>query len=322
MKLVSVVVPVYNVEPYLEKCIRSVLTQTYANFELILVDDGSTDGSRAICDRTAERDARVRVIHRENGGLAAARNSGIALASGELITFIDSDDFVSSLLLERLVAALERTGAQVAICGHKAYQSEDFQEVPCAPTTPRVLGTAELLNTALIGSPFFVSAWAKLYDSRLFQTIRYPEGELYEDLSIVYELFSSVPVACYIDEPLYYYHKRAGSILRSGFSRKKLVYFDNAINGLAYVKRKLPACVSGAECKLLTASIDTLMMIGKTENEELRCVQSMCSRNIARYRSKWLFDRRLGKKYHLVMLLSWFHLEVFLARSGLLKRFY
>ncbi|MCR5294932.1 MAG: glycosyltransferase [Lachnospiraceae bacterium] len=313
MGLVTVVVPVYNVAPFLERCIRSVLEQTCASFELILVDDGSTDGSGEICDRAAEKDRRIIVVHQENKGISEARNAGIDRALGESITFIDGDDFVNRRYLERLLEAKEKTASQISICAHKTFKKDSFSEEPPNPSVPQILDTEGLLDAALVGVPFFVSACMKLYDRHLFKGLRYPEGELYEDLGIFYKLFSGIQKGCFIDEALYYYRMRPGSILHSGFDRRKLSYLRFAEEGLAFIRKRHPACVPAAESKLLAASIDTLLMIGSPEDEELRFIQSRCHENIVRYRGSWKNDRRLRKLYRIVMFLSYLNLDAAFA---------
>lgn len=314
MKIVSVVVPVYNVELYVEKCIRSILSQTYPYFELILVDDGSTDRSGKICEEYARFDERVRVVHQENGGLSAARNTGIDAAKGELITFVDSDDFVHTEFLEHLVKALEETDSQVAISSHEVFYQTSYQEHICEKKEAQPLNVEDLYNISLVGYPFFVSAWAKLYDIKLFEHIRYPKGELYEDLAIVYKLFSGVERACFIDEPLYFYYQRQDSILHSAFNTKKLKYLENALNGLEFIKKNYPQCQSAAEAKVLAGAVDTMVMIGRSDSPELIWIQKQCHSYIKKYRSAWIMDKRMRKVHRICMLLSYLRLDILFSR--------
>lgn len=316
--MVSVVIPVYNVEKYLEKCIEAVVKQTYQDLEIILVDDGSTDESGKICDAYARQDERILVIHQENQGLSAARNSGIDIARGDYITFVDSDDFISVRFVERLVGALEETQSQIAICRHSVYDDVRTLEKACPVSQPETLSREDLYNIALVGVPFFVSAWAKLYDIRLFETLRYPVGELYEDLGLVYDLFSLIDRGCFIDEPLYYYFQRPDSILNSSFNRKKLSYRRFAQRGLNYIEEHYPECQKAAEAKVLAAAIDTMIMIGNSTEEDLCRIRRECHMEICHYRKDWLLDRRLRKMYRLVMFFSYFHLDQWYAKHNFL----
>lgn len=211
---VGVVVPVYNVAEYLRPCVESILAQSHSNLEVILVNDGSTDASGEICDMFAERDHRVRVIHRPNGGLSAARNSGIDVANSPFLLCIDGDDVVSHDHVARLVAAFEHPGVDVAVA--------DFIAVDPAPNYPssgRVSGEAtELLDRETALTRLFHqrgvtnSAWAKLYRAELFDGIRYPEGALYEDLPVTYRIFGRANLVALTHDATYFYIQRPTSI--------------------------------------------------------------------------------------------------------------
>jgi len=212
---ISVVVPVYNVEAYVEKCVDSVLAQTNRDFELILVDDGSTDGSGAICDRLAEKDSRIRVIHQENAGLGGARNTGIAQARGEWISFVDSDDWLEPDILEKAWQAAEKTEADIALF---AFRSVDEQG-----NTLKVFREEVPKNQALImegHKEIYLTApcaWNKLYRAELFRKteIRYPSRVWYEDIRTTLKLFSAAGKAVFLDDIGYNYLMREGSITKN-----------------------------------------------------------------------------------------------------------
>ena len=222
--LLSIIVPVYKVENYLPKCIDSILAQTFTDFELILVDDGSPDDCPALCDATAEKDARVRVIHQKNGGLSAARNAGLDAARGAWIGFVDSDDYIEPEMYEVLYQAVQSTGADLALCD---YAEVDEAGKPCPPMHVS-LSEGELTGQKLLkrASGLMVQlAWNKLYRRAIFTQLRYPEGKLNEDLFLIPEVCLQIQKAVVVPKALYYYVQRGGSIMSGN---KTLRHFDAA----------------------------------------------------------------------------------------------
>lgn len=214
--LISVIVPVYKVEAFLPACVESLLCQTLADFELILVDDGSPDRCGEVCDRFAAQDRRVRVCHQKNGGLSAARNSGLGLARGAYIAFVDSDDTVLPTFLETLYTACTQADADMALC---AVQDVTEAGAPLAPpvfTQPTAAGTfagKELLAEFFgANSTCYTVAWNKLYKAQLWHGLRYPEGMLHEDDAVAHLLYWSCDRVACVEEPLYHYRLRQGSI--------------------------------------------------------------------------------------------------------------
>ncbi len=214
MPEISVVVPVYNVEAYLEKCIDSILHQTLTDFEMILVDDGSTDHSPEIIDRRAAGDPRIRVIHKPNGGLSDARNEGMKIAKGEYVSFIDSDDFIEPEMLEKTHAKLRETGADIVIFDfYQYYQADGRREL----IANRFSGdkTYSIADTPQLITSIANAAWNKVYRLSLFRDhdILYPWGCLYEDLGTTYRLLARARSVAFVNEPLYDYLKdRPGNI--------------------------------------------------------------------------------------------------------------
>ncbi len=215
----SVVVPIYNVEPYLHSCVESLLAQTFRDLELILVDDGSTDGCSAICDSYARLDSRVRVLHKENGGLSSARNAGMAIARASYLSFIDSDDLVHPQMLESLMLSLLRNeDVGASMCAYLRISSENECDMrkrvmPDAEVVESVHGL-EMVYGNLVPNIAFV-AWNKIYRRDLFDRsgVRYPEGKLYEDGYTTYRLLYEAEKVAILDEPLYFYRTRPGSIV-------------------------------------------------------------------------------------------------------------
>lgn len=222
MPLVSVIVPVYKVEPYLHRCVDSILRQTYTDFELILVDDGSPDSCGAICDEYAGRDDRIHVIHQKNGGLSAARNAGIdwvfANSDSKWLAFIDSDDWVHKDYLKILLTAACEYGTKISVCD-MVRTAEYCSDSPIADVKASCLDS-EKAYTDYYG--MCLAAWRKLYSRDLFETLRFPVGKLHEDCYITHiPLFAAQKVAV-CDIPLYYYFTNPGSITRMKWSEKRL----------------------------------------------------------------------------------------------------
>ncbi len=241
-KLISVIIPVYNVKYYIRECLDSVLAQTYSELEILLVDDGSTDGSDRICDEYAQNDARIRVIHRKNGGLSVARNTGIHESRGEYLSFVDSDDAVSPVFIECLYNMCVESGSDIAICGIKvaggkdgvkmdsllsgsaAYDCQVDRESSVKGCDIKEYTSRELLD--LFYNPDMhhniVVAWNKLYRREIIADIRYPEGVVYEDESTTHAFIYNSQKIAYTEAKLYFYRKRPGSITTSKFSLKRL----------------------------------------------------------------------------------------------------
>lgn len=223
-KLISVIIPVYNVENYLKKCMDSVLQQTYENLEIILVDDGSTDKSGSICDEYKAKDSKVVVLHQKNGGLSKARNTGREYAHGEYIGFVDSDDAIHPQMYELLFNAIERAQADVAICREVAF----FDEAELLETESYNAKESIFENTDRKGycrkflEPFTGSvtwAWNKLYKKECLDGVQFVEGKRMEDIRFCSDVAINVSKAVWIPERLYFYRQRQGSIMNSGNPR-------------------------------------------------------------------------------------------------------
>lgn len=241
-QLVSVIIPIYKVELYLKRCVDSVLAQTYTNLEIILVDDGSPDGCGAICDSYARQDPRVRVIHKVNGGLSDARNAGLEIASGEWVSFIDSDDWIEPDMYSELLCHAQKYGAQISV-GGVSYEISEGDHIRTLRTASGESEQVECLDSVsamrrhLLGS---WAAWDKLYQRELFRTIRYPVGEINEDEAIMLQLLSSVSKIVYTNKVYYHYIQRADSITTSSFSEKKLAWPRHCQDNLVFVQEKYP----------------------------------------------------------------------------------
>lgn len=213
--MLSIVVPIYKVEKYLNKCIDSILCQTFTDFELILVDDGSPDRCGEICDYYQKRDKRVRVIHKENGGLSSARNAGIDIASGEYIGFVDSDDYIEPFMYEYLIESLKKNKCLLSICAIN-YVFEDGKSIcKVKDEEDQVFNFSDAILEMNTYRLFDMGAWSKVYHKSLFNNLRFPVGKLSEDFYIMYKIFDRAQKISYVATPCYNYLQRQNSISRN-----------------------------------------------------------------------------------------------------------
>lgn len=234
--LISFIVPIYNVERYLQKCVDSILAQSYSNIEVVLVDDGSTDESVAICDSYANRDKRVQVIHKENGGASSARNEGLSFAHGSYIAFIDSDDYVSPSMAEKLLDAISKTDSDLAMCNF-AYTDElgNITEAFSDDTKAGEYITEELLRKVAAGWTFGILVWNKLFKKELFDGgLLFLEGRIAEDEMIAHRLLARVRKAVIIPDVLCFYRQRTGSVTNSSFNEKNLDSLEALIDRVEF----------------------------------------------------------------------------------------
>lgn len=242
---VSVIVPIYKVEPYLKRAIDSILHQTYHNLEIILVDDGSPDQCGRICDDYAKEDNRITVIHKENGGLSDARNAGLDAAHGEYIVFVDSDDFIAEDYVETLMQCLKKYDADVAMCSYAVTASVELDESifkASRDETVEVCDRRELLNNLYDANhkdaTYFIVSWNKIYKASLWQDVRFPKGRIHEDEATTYKIYDRAQKGVYLHRPLYGYFTAPSSITRDRFNIKRLQWMDALDDRIVYFEDK------------------------------------------------------------------------------------
>lgn len=282
MPKISVIVPVYKVESYLDRCVESILAQTFEDFELILVDDGSPDNCPALCDAWAEKDSRIKVIHKENGGLSDARNVGFEASAGEWITFIDSDDYVHPAMLQALYGAVAEHGVQVSACGFVKTQGEPLEETPLEAK----LWSAE---------DFYVQrnvnatvAWGKLY--RRDTVLPYPKGKLHEDEYVTYRILFACGKIAVIDGALYGYFQNAAGITGSEWKPGRLDVWDALEQQIAFFQEKQLTDIARWRVSVYWKNIGrqmesiTAQRTGREQRRYLRVCRSKLNRVLKKYR--------------------------------------
>lgn len=238
---ISVIVPVYKVEPYLDKCVSSIVNQTYTNLEIILVDDGSPDSCPTMCDAWAEKDSRIRVIHKPNGGLSDARNAGIVVATGELMAFVDSDDWIASDMYEHLYQRLTEDDSDIAACGVQMVWENKTPSRTLTREGSCVLNQEEAMRAIIEESWLKQPVWYKLYKTALVRDILFPKGKYHEDVFWSYQAVGRAQRVSVSDHIGYYYLQRGGSIMGEGYSLKRLDAVEAKVQRCAYIQERFPA---------------------------------------------------------------------------------
>ncbi|SEP67390.1 Glycosyltransferase involved in cell wall bisynthesis [Virgibacillus subterraneus] len=236
---ISIIVPIYNSSQYISKCIESIMAQTFRNFELILVNDGSTDHSGQICDQYAEKDSRIIVIHKKNGGVSSARNTGINIAKGEYISFVDGDDWIYSDMYYRLYELCKETDSDISICGNYREVNGDVIHVEREKLVIEMDNT-EAMRQLFTGKYFRFAVWAKLYKKSCFENIQYPEDRRLDDLPTTYKIFTNANKVVYTSYAGYVYLLRENSILTSSYNEKKLDVFIGWDEIIAFMNENYP----------------------------------------------------------------------------------
>lgn len=263
---ISVVVPIYNVERYLGQCLDSILSQTFRDFQLILVDDGSTDDCLEICRSYEKRDPRVTVLHQKNAGLSAARNTGIEYATGEYITFIDSDDFVLPDMLEKLYSMCVESQADMSCCGYiRCGAQETAADISVASADSVVsVYTHERMKQYLSGSHIGVTAWGKLYKRTLFANVRYPVGKYHEDVFTTYQLVHLANKVATTNQAGYIYRRNDNSIT-TVFSPKRLDGVEGKLHQAEFLEQYYPELSGWGYAAVVGSSISCLRQMEQCE---------------------------------------------------------
>lgn len=253
--LISVIVPIYNVEKYLDRCVDSIINQTYKNLEIILVDDGSPDNCPKMCDDYAEKDSRIKVVHKENGGLSDARNVGMEVATGEYVSFIDSDDYISLDFYETLLETIVDNDSDIVECGVvKFYENEKFDKYNDDLKVTNY-DTVDALDGLISESPFKQHVWNKLYKSSVALDIPYAVGKLNEDEFWTYQIFGKAKKVTRIYKTMYYYFQRGSSIMGNGYNIKRLDALEGKMNRQAYIEKNFPILTTKAKVDLYGSCI-------------------------------------------------------------------
>ena len=264
--LISIIIPVYKVEKYLEKCIQSVINQTYENLQIILVDDGSPDNCGKICDDYAKKDHRIEVIHKSNGGLSDARNKGLEIAKGEYIGFVDSDDYIEADMYEVLYNLLKQYNADVSICNFYTV-SQGKISIKNADNGINEYNRIEILKEILLDKNIQSYAWNKLYKKELFDEIKYPIGKKYEDIGTTFYLLEKCNKVVVTGKSEYYYINRQDSIVNNVTESTITDYIELIIQRYDYIEENIK--------ELSSYNKDYLKRILKTAEKDIKSLNEV-----------------------------------------------
>ena len=253
-QLISVIIPVYQVENYLDQCLESVVGQTYSNLEIILVDDGSTDGCPALCNEWEKKDSRIRVVHKENGGLSDARNVGMQLVTGELIAFVDSDDWIAPEMFQRLLEAIQKDNSDIAACSVEMVWENGTKRLLTAKTN-RVLDHDEAQEALLAETLLKQPVWYKIYKYTIIRDILFEVGKMHEDAFWSYQVIGNANRVSIIDYVGYYYRQHSDSIMGKEYSINRLDSIEAAERRYKFLAEKYPNLEKRARISILSNCI-------------------------------------------------------------------
>lgn len=300
--LVSIIIPAYNVEQYLDACVTPILNQTYINLEIIIVDDGSPDNCGMMCDAYASRDSRVKVIHKPNGGLSSARNAGLDICKGEFISCIDSDDVVSEDYIEHMVAMAQKFEADAVCCSVEIFLDGNTPVFDRESKNIQMeLSQIQVLKRFLYLKDISVGALGNMFRSDLFHCLRYPEGKLYEDIYTHAVLFSRAVKIAYSSSVKCNYRIRKTSQIRQPFTLKEMDCIEQSEKLYDFVTHEFPELKSAATCALFGANLTTFY---KIPNKQYQPQLNQIWRSIKKHRMTVLFDKDARRKTRAAILLS------------------
>ncbi|MFC4800162.1 glycosyltransferase family 2 protein [Neobacillus sp. GCM10023253] len=261
--IISIIVPVYNVESFIRECIDSILNQAFEDFELILVNDGSTDQSGNICDEYSIKDSRVTVIHKKNGGQSSARNRGIDAAAGDYIGFVDSDDWIHKEMYKILYTKAMETAADITACNLMQYNKDSSGHLYSANTTDQLFDRDSAMHELYLNERLTFSPCNKLYKKELFNGIRFKEGYILEDMDFAYRIIHQADRIFYTGQALYYYRYNEHSTMRKDFSKKRLDEFEVRKNMYLFYLKNYPGIANEVYAEWFLTGLMLYINIGK-----------------------------------------------------------
>lgn len=310
-ELISVIVPVYNVEKYLEKCVHSIINQTYKNLEIILVDDGSPDNSGALCDDLAKLDDRIVVYHKENGGLSDARNYGVSKANGSYIGFVDSDDYIHEKMYEKLYQAIKKTGTPISECGVTRVYKKCLRPHYSGEDYFLVLDREEYLEEYLLNTKLYGSAWCKLLHIDLAKRITFPVGKIYEDAFYTLELLNNVEAYTVISGNYYYYYMRENSITTRPFSSSDMDYIEIMDKIKAYTLENYPQHQELLNIRLAFAYLSIFNQLIQVKDYRDKPEYKVLRKKISELQLVVIKNNKAPKKLKLALSLLWINEQLY-----------
>lgn len=320
--LISIIVPVYNVEKYLENCINSILNQTYNNIEIVLVDDGSTDNSGKICNDYLASDKRIKVIHKKNGGLSSARNAGIDNSNGKYITFIDSDDDIEKDYVEYLYNLIKKYNTEMSICTYSIKINNNIKDNIGKNYEECLLDTKECLKRLLCEEGYTVSACAKMYNRILFSNIRFPLGKLNEDNGTTYKLIMNCKKIAYGNLSKYNYYIHENSITTSKWNKRKYDLIELTNQMCDDINSVYPELEKSIEKRLVHSQFSILRQMlnsSNLDNEDIKNKRKII-KNLKSKAKEILTEKQYNKREKIAIIALFFGQSVFKYSWNLYSR--
>ena len=285
MDLISIIVPAYNIQDCIQRCVDSIRKQTYPELEILLIDDGSTDNTSRLCDEFAQRDDRIIVYHQKTGGLSSARNYGIERAHGTYLSFIDGDDWVKKDFIEVLYKNIKQANAELSIIGYSLIWDNGNEKCMTDEKAYCVFNQNEAIHELFAQEKMGCMAWQRLYHKSIFEDIRFPEGKLFEDVAIALDVVKKCQTVVWTGQSKYYYYQRSGSIVNSTFNIEKLFMLDSCQKMIDYSKRNEGQYNDEANAFYLKSAMMLMMQVYGSENStESRYAKKILKKGIQEHR--------------------------------------
>lgn len=302
---ISVIIPVFKVEDYLDACVNSVVNQTYKDLEIILVDDGSPDQCPELCDAWALKDERIKVIHKENGGLSDARNAGLDIAEGQYIAFVDSDDWISPKMYEIMLKHLKEKNADICACGIMTV----YPDRKCPMNIQPVIGGAAKIFSLLYDDAAYpVSALNKLYKRDCWKELRFPLGKICEDAFTTYKLIDKADLIVQITDPLYFYRIRKDSIMTATFSHNRMDEEEAWRYNYEFISEHYPLLANKAFGFYLQRVNNLIHTIPSSEKHKFEKEYTFLYKILKNNIKYLLFSSRLNLKYRIKFFMDFIQL--------------
>lgn len=316
---VSVIVPVYNVEKYLSRCVDSILNQTYENLEIIFVDDGSKDNSAVMCDKYTKENNKIKVLHKTNGGLSSARNAGIEASCGEYLCFVDSDDCIEPTMIEKMVTQMQVDGSNICCCGRfDVYGNKKARGLSCSKH--EVLDVQDAFIKLLKEKECDVSTCDKIFHRSLFDGVTYPIGEINEDAAVIHLLFSKAKKISFIPDRFYNYCHRESSITTSNFTETKMVILEHGKAIREFVSKNYPVLTEYAEYFFVKKLLEVCILINLSDRKTRKKYKKLYKEKIKEIKQyKYLLTREDKLKFVFLRFRVYFLVKPIIKKIKLFK---
>lgn len=318
---VSIIIPMYNAEDYIDFCIKSLLEQTYKDLEIIMVDDGSIDRTYEICNEYKEKNRNIKIIKKENGGAADARNIGIANATGDYYTFVDSDDFIDKNYIERIVKIIEKEKCDIVITNLQKVQRRNIKKIYNKKIKKYIFSSEQAIEAVMYQKKFDSAVIGKFFNKRCFEEIKFPKGNIYEDIAIICNLFDMANKIVFTNVNGYYYFIREESITHSKFVSQKMQLIGVCEANQKFIAEKYPRLEKAAIARKTNSALHLYLQISNDEKYKYNKEENKIWNIIKENRKNVLVNRKVRLKTKLALIFSIFGKGLLKQKFIKLKKF-